>query len=306
MYKCLICKKEITNKGAYLNHINVCNLYPDIIDNIIYDYLINQLSVRDLSKKYNVAFNTIRGILGNKTRSLSDANKIAHKLKPRTHTSESKSKIREARLNWMKENPDKTAWRQRNLSYPEKRFQDKIKDLNLDNKHLIIRERSVFPYFIDFAFENEKVAVEIDGSQHELEQRKSSDEQKDQLLISQGWRVYRVSAKAVNEDIDNVMLEVLDYLLSSETHKVSEKVGIYDSSEVKRIKKEKVEKERNCNGGLTEKESKRALLQRKVERPPFDQLIQEVEEFGYLATGRKYGVSDNSIRKWIKWYQKQN
>ncbi len=39
---------------------------------------------------------------------------------------------------------------------------------------------------------------------------------------------------------------------------------------------------------------------RRVERPPLDELIKEVEEFGYCATGRKYGVSDNAIRKWMK------
>ncbi len=39
---------------------------------------------------------------------------------------------------------------------------------------------------------------------------------------------------------------------------------------------------------------------RKTQRPPLDELIKEVEEFGYCATGRKYGVSDNAIRKWMK------
>ena len=38
----------------------------------------------------------------------------------------------------------------------------------------------------------------------------------------------------------------------------------------------------------------------KIERPQIEQLVQEVEEFGYSATGRKYNVSDNAIRKWIK------
>jgi len=44
--------------------------------------------------------------------------------------------------------------------------------------------------------------------------------------------------------------------------------------------------------------------QRKVERPPLEQLLKEIEELGYSATGRKYGVSDNAIRKWIKRYDK--
>lgn len=47
-----------------------------------------------------------------------------------------------------------------------------------------------------------------------------------------------------------------------------------------------------------------SLSQRKVERPPYTQLIDEVDELGYTGTGRKYGVSDNSIRKWIKYYEK--
>lgn len=39
---------------------------------------------------------------------------------------------------------------------------------------------------------------------------------------------------------------------------------------------------------------------RKVERPSLDVLLKDIEEIGYKGTGRKYGVSDNSIRKWIK------
>jgi Zn finger protein HypA/HybF involved in hydrogenase expression len=46
------------------------------------------------------------------------------------------------------------------------------------------------------------------------------------------------------------------------------------------------------------------LNQRKVERPPYEQLMKEIEELGYRGTGRKYGVSDNSIRKWKKNYEK--
>ena len=35
-------------------------------------------------------------------------------------------------------------------------------------------------------------------------------------------------------------------------------------------------------------------------RPSHEQLIREVEELGYCGTGRKYGVSDNAIRKYKK------
>jgi len=38
---------------------------------------------------------------------------------------------------------------------------------------------------------------------------------------------------------------------------------------------------------------------RRVERPPYEQLIAEVKELGFSAVGRRYGASDNAIRKWI-------
>ena len=37
-----------------------------------------------------------------------------------------------------------------------------------------------------------------------------------------------------------------------------------------------------------------------VERPEYTSLLKEVEEFGYSKIGKKYGVSDNTIRKWLK------
>ena len=39
---------------------------------------------------------------------------------------------------------------------------------------------------------------------------------------------------------------------------------------------------------------------RKVKRPTQEQLQNDVNNLGYVKTGEKYGVSDNSIRKWIK------
>jgi transposase-like protein len=48
-----------------------------------------------------------------------------------------------------------------------------------------------------------------------------------------------------------------------------------------------------------------ALERRKVERPPYEQLMREIEETSYLAVGRKYGVSDNAIRKWVRFYENE-
>ena len=77
---------------------------------------------------------------------------------------------------------------------------------------------------------------------------------------------------------------------------------------VKKIKKEKEINYCNC-GEIIRSVSTMCLKcynnkQRKVERPLYEQLTKEIKEFGYCGVGRKYGVSDNSIRKWKKYYEK--
>jgi hypothetical protein len=42
---------------------------------------------------------------------------------------------------------------------------------------------------------------------------------------------------------------------------------------------------------------------RKVPRPPYEVLLAETRALGFSAVGRKYGVSDNAVRKWLRWYE---
>lgn len=44
--------------------------------------------------------------------------------------------------------------------------------------------------------------------------------------------------------------------------------------------------------------------QRKFKRPDLDTLLKDIEELGYKGAGKKYGLSDNGLRKWTKSYQK--
>ena len=63
---------------------------------------------------------------------------------------------------------------------------------------------------------------------------------------------------------------------------------------------------RNCHKvskKTTRKYSPRPNQRKVPNRPTLDTLLKEVKELGYCGTGRKYGVSDNAIRKWIKTYQ---
>lgn len=42
---------------------------------------------------------------------------------------------------------------------------------------------------------------------------------------------------------------------------------------------------------------------RKVPRPSYEQLIDDLSSMSWVAAGRKYGVTDNAVRKWIRWYE---
>jgi hypothetical protein len=44
---------------------------------------------------------------------------------------------------------------------------------------------------------------------------------------------------------------------------------------------------------------------RKVERPSYEQLQVDVAAMSMLAVGRKYGVSGNAVRNWLRWYERQ-
>jgi hypothetical protein len=55
--------------------------------------------------------------------------------------------------------------------------------------------------------------------------------------------------------------------------------------------------------GRGESSRRAQVAKRRVERPPYEQLIAEIEELGYLAVGREYGVSDNAIHKWRRAYE---
>jgi transposase-like protein len=40
-----------------------------------------------------------------------------------------------------------------------------------------------------------------------------------------------------------------------------------------------------------------------VEWPPYEQLLSDIAEMDWCAVGRKYGVSDTAVRKWVRWYE---
>lgn len=90
------------------------------------------------------------------------------------------------------ENGTFSGWKSRknrNPSYPENYFIDLLNNENITGW---TRELPMDKYFIDFAFIDKKVALEIDGKQHSYEDRKKKDIEKDMYLKENGWNVFRI------------------------------------------------------------------------------------------------------------------
>lgn len=65
----------------------------------------------------------------------------------------------------------------------------------------------------------------------------------------------------------------------------------------------------DCNKNISSKaircKSCKAVLQQSktTKRPPKDVLSEDLKSMSYVAIGRKYQVSDNAVRKWVKFYK---
>jgi transposase-like protein len=42
-----------------------------------------------------------------------------------------------------------------------------------------------------------------------------------------------------------------------------------------------------------------------VSRPSYEQLLDDLQTMSFVAVGRKYGVSDNAVRKWLRYYERE-
>lgn len=63
------------------------------------------------------------------------------------------------------------------------------------------RERRVGRFFIDFAFLDSMIALEVDGRHHDEKLVKEKDQRKTEYLEKEGWRVVRIKWSKNHADI---------------------------------------------------------------------------------------------------------
>jgi len=283
---CKICNKELNNFRSLCNHLPLHKIS-------ILDYYIKYENFEIPKCDYCDNYRKIRqGIDFHKTCCNKDCvSKHSSTLK---HSDETKNKLSIIQKNWLKNNPDKHPWKN-NGKFISKPC-EKLKNDLIEND--IIFSTEIKPldnknYSIDIAFIDKGIGIEVNGNQHYNPDKtlKTYYQNRKEEIEKNGWILYDIHyTKVFNKEFikdlikkikgENINLD-LDFTIIN-------KIQNYCicGKEIGKLSK-------RCND--CEK-----LNKRKVERPDKDILLKEITENGYTSTGRKYGVSDTSIRKWLK------
>ena len=90
-------------------------------------------------------------------------------------------------------------------------FRSVILKYNLQEKYDIVYNYAEYPYFLDFAFTNIKLAVELDGKCHFKNgfERIQHDIDRDKRLVDKGWSIYRIRYDQVNEETISTFLNFI-------------------------------------------------------------------------------------------------
>ena len=259
----------------------------------------DKVSTRELAKMFKIPVYKIYkatkdGIF--KSRDKDELNLIRSiKSSNRKHSDDTKKKISNIRREYLKNNPDKVPYllnHSRNESYPEKYFNE-ILSIRVDN---LEKFHQVGIYEIDLAIINKKIAIEIDGEQHYYDSKIfQSDIRKNKYLEDLGWDIIRIRWRDYKKLKFEDKKMYIDELVSYINNLIEDKpiFNIEDSNKYCHCGNIITKRAKECN------ECHR-MGRRLIERPNKIDLENDISELGYRGTGRKYGVSDNSIRKWLK------
>lgn len=135
--------------------------------------------------------------------------KLSEQGTKRIHSEETKRKISDSRKAYLDKNPDKVPYKLNHSSkesYPEKLFREELVRREIKGW---VQEYQIARYSLDFAFVEEKIDIEIDGSTHKLEDVKKIDEERDAFMISNDWQVIRFTAKQVQKELNECIENIL-------------------------------------------------------------------------------------------------
>lgn len=218
------------------------------------------------------------------------------------HTEETKRNLSEKRKQWLKDNPDKHPWRNKDKfkSKPCEKVKEFLSQLNIPFIEEYQPEINGRAFSIDIALPDKMIALEINGNQHYERDGtlKAYYQERHDLLEFSGWDVYEIHYSACfnldkwSDFIDklsnaNVKVE-FDYFNYVPKNKVVKKCldcGVDISKTSYRCKR--------CSA--IKQYSHRI-------KPSKEELENLLWELPFTKIGKKYNISDNAVRKWCKSY----
>ena len=222
-YKCEKCGKTVTKKygsGRFCSRscangrIHTEEHKKHIAKGIIKHY-------KDLGKRIS-SEEKICPICGKKyyTNNKTCSKECGHKYRTQNGVSEETRQKLSDRVQQRIKNGTHIGWTTRNIeSYPEKFFKKVLENNGIKyefNKPILKNNLGIYEngcYFLDFALSN-KIDLEIDGKQHKIKERKIHDEIRDERLINNGWKIYRIEWKNPNtkKNSDYIKEEINKFL----------------------------------------------------------------------------------------------
>ena len=287
MFICKICEKKQNTKKSLSNHLVKHNYR-------ILEYFIEYENFDLPLCECGNACKLRKGLIFSKTCCKTECK--LNLMRKKIHTDESKKLISKKRKEWLRQNPDKHPWKKNDKfkSKPCELLKSIFKDNFLDFQSELQPLEDRF-YSIDIAFIDKGIGIEINGNQHYNSNGELNYYYKirKEMIESKGWKLLDIHYSKV---YDNIFINDLINFIKGSDKKIDLKFSFNKTNN------------KSCDcGKKIYKYSKTgicsvcsSLNKRKVFRPSKDILLKDIEELGYSGTGRKYGVSDNSIRKWIR------
>lgn len=249
-YNCDICGNEFMGKQSYAGHRSHCSPKS------------NFSQYRFTAEDHKKAGKTL-------SKRIKDG-EIIPSFTGKTHSESTKEKIRMKRFLFLKTKSGETAWERRStgkMSFGEEWLHDIFIKHDIYSKFDVVNEYAIYPYFIDFAFVNEKVAVEFDGKFHLSDERILHDKKRDDYLAKRGWKVFRI----IYNEIDLFNIEELMKFIGDPILKKREPVLLKNSAIL--IEKSNLEKE-----------SKNIAIEEKISRQ-----LKDIENVDFSKKGW-YGI----------------
>jgi len=285
---CKICRKEFKNNNSFAKHLRMLHNYSLLEYYIKYEeFQIPKCECGNFCKvRKSLEF----------TKTCCDPKCISN-ISKKKHSEESKKLISEKRIEWLKNNSDKHPWKKdtKFVSVPCEKLKNIFTEngLSFETEFQPLKERF---YSIDIAFVDKGIGIEVNGNQHYNSNKELKDyyKKRKELIEEKGWKLYDIHySKVYDEEFVTELINLINDI------DVSINLDFI-------FKNDKTIRKCNC-GNIIYKYNKSGkcltcsnINNRKVNRPDINILEKDIKILGYSGTGRKYGVSDNTIRKWIK------